>query len=98
MMLLARRRLEWPCTVEVEHTADSLHAHVELDDGFDVGPGDQVQVIDAPRDVPLGAKYSVRRMAIVTRASAWERLGTRLIGYLELTELYEVSFSLRRSL
>ena len=98
MTLFARRHFEWPCTVEVEHTADSLHAHVELDYGFDAEPGDEIQLVDAPRFVPLGAKFSVRGKAIVTRASAWERAWTRLVGYLELTELYDVSFSLRRSL
>ena len=60
------RTYEVPCTVEVEHTAASLHAHVELD-GIAVGPGDSVRVHDAPTDVgfwrahPLRAQRDGRR-------------------------------------
>ena len=28
---LGRRRFECPCTIEIENTPESLHAHVELD-------------------------------------------------------------------
>ena len=40
----------------------------------------------------------VQRTATVTRAGRIERLWTKLAGHLELTELYEVSFSERRRL
>jgi len=33
------------------------------------------------------------RMATVTRASAWQRLTTRIAAYFEFAELYEVSFT-----
>ncbi len=29
-----KRRIEVPCTVEIEQTAESLHAHVTLDGGL----------------------------------------------------------------
>jgi hypothetical protein len=89
-----RRRFEVPCTVEIEHTAESLHAHVELD-GVVVEPGDQVTVHAAPVDVPFGERIVVRRTATVVRAGAAERVFTKVIAYLELTELYEVGFSPR---
>ncbi len=87
-----------PCTVELENTPESLHAHVTLDAGFDIEPGDEVQVHDAPTEVPYGERLTVRRTATVTRAGALERAWTKLIAHLELTELYEVSFSERRTL
>ena len=37
------RTFQVPCTVEIEHTAESLHAHVELE-GVEAGPGDRVIV------------------------------------------------------
>ena len=95
---LGRRRFELPCTVEIENTPESLHAHVEIDGDFVVEPGDEVQVIDAPGRPPYGDRIVVRRMAIVTRAGMVERILTRLLGNLELTELYDVSFTERRFL
>ena len=71
---LLGRRFECACTVEIENTSESLHAHVELDGDFVVQPGDEVQVIDAPSHPPYGEKIVVRRTAVVTRASALERV------------------------
>ncbi|MCJ2024265.1 hypothetical protein [Methylobacterium sp. J-067] len=92
------RTVTVPCTVELENTPESLHAHVTLDAGFDIEPGDEVQVHDAPTEVPYGERLTVRRTATVIRAGALERAWTKLIAHLELTELYEVSFSERRTL
>ena len=96
--LNGRRTVEVPCTVEIEQTPESLHAHVSLDADFEIEPGDEVQVHDAPTSVPYGERRVVRRTATVTRAGRIERLWTKLAGHLELTELYEVSFSERRKL
>lgn len=95
---LHRLEFQTPCTVEIEHSSDSLHAHVELDGDFAIEPGDEVLVHDAPIDVPYGERIVVRRIATVTRAGLVERAWTRLAGHFELTELYEVSFSDRRRL
>jgi hypothetical protein len=92
------RTVTVPCTVEIEQTPESLHAHVTLDAGFDIEPGDEVQVHDAPTAVPYGERIVVRRTATVTRAGALERAWTKLIAHFELTELFEVSFSERRTL
>lgn len=96
--LFRKRRLEIPCTVEVEHTAESLHAHVELDGDVELAPGDEVCVIDAPERPAFGEKIVARRRALVTRASAVESLWRRWVGDLGMTELYDVSFSEKRSL
>ena len=98
MGLFARRTVTVPCTIEIEQTPESLHAHVTLDSGFEIEPGDAVQVHDAPTSVPYGERIVVQRTATVTRAGRIERLWTKLAGHLELTELYEVSFSERRKL
>ena len=95
---LMRRTFDVPCTVEIEHSADSLHAHVELADNFAVQPGDEVFVHNAPTDVPFGHCVTVERMATVVRAGIVERAWTKFAGHLELNELYEVSFSDRRRL
>jgi hypothetical protein len=86
------RTLDVSCVVDVEQTPDSLHAYVDLGD-VEVGPGDEVIVHDAPTDVGFGEKLVCRRRATVVRAGPFGRLKAKLNGYLELTELYEVSFS-----
>jgi hypothetical protein len=91
---LSRRNVfEVPCTIEIENTFDSLHAHVDLDGDVAIGPGDEVLVHGDPIRVPFGEKVVLRRQATVTRASAIGRAMTKLAARLELTELYEVSFS-----
>ena len=35
----ARKTFDVPCTVEIEHTPESLHAHVEIDGDFTIEPG-----------------------------------------------------------
>ena len=86
------RTIRVPCTVEIEHTAESLHAHVELE-GVDIGPGDEVTVHGAPTHIPFGERAVFDCEATVVRAGPIERLKARVEGYLELTELYEVGFS-----
>ena len=81
-----------PCTVELSNTAETLHAHVELD-GIEVGPGDEVLVHDAPFIVAFGEHTVYQRSATVLKASWFARIWTRLCSRFELTALYEVSFS-----
>jgi hypothetical protein len=87
-----RGTFEVPCTIDIEQTRDSLHAYVDLD-GFDVGPGDEVIVHDAPSGIAFGERAILQRRATVRRASVFQRFWAHVEGYLELTELYEVSFS-----
>ncbi|EJW12783.1 hypothetical protein A33M_1572 [Rhodovulum sp. PH10] len=87
-----RRVVEVPCTIEIEQTAESLHAHVTLQ-GIEVEPGDEVIVHDAPRSVAFGESTIVHSRATVVLAGRLERLLARLAGTFELTELYEVGFS-----
>ena len=89
----SRKSFDVPCTVEIEQTSETLHAHVILDGDIDIKPGDEVRVHDAPTGVEFGQRLVVRRAATVVRGGPLDRLRARIEGYLELTELYEVSFS-----
>ncbi|MEM0922566.1 MAG: hypothetical protein AAGF44_05865 [Pseudomonadota bacterium] len=88
-----RYRFDVPCTVEVSHTFDSLHAHVILPDGVDMNPGDQVLVHGEDVAVPYGEVQTFHRTATVGRATLLERLWTRATGDMEYMELLEFSFS-----
>ena len=90
-----RKTFEVPCTVEIEQSPETLHAHVVLDGNIDIRPGDEVRVHDAPTEVAWGERLVVRRTATIIRASALEQMWTRLTGNFELTELYDVSFTER---
>lgn len=95
---LRHHSFEALCTVEIERSAETLHAHVVLDTDVDIRPGDEVFVHDAPREAAFGEKIAVRRTATITRAGLPERMWTRLAGNFELFELYDVSFTERRRL
>lgn len=82
-----------PCTVEVSHCFESLHAHVRFDNGAVVFPGDEVRVQGPAIMAPFGEIVRESRDAIIVRASRLERLWTRMTGDIEVMELCEFSFS-----
>lgn len=90
------RTFEVPCTVEVEHSAESLHAHVQLAGDIELRPGDEVLVHGDPVVVPFGERRVFERRATVVRAGWPERQWIKFLSYLDLTELYEVGFSAGR--
>ncbi len=94
--LLGGQSLDVPCTIEIEHSENFLHAHVELQ-GAEIGPGDMVLVHDAPSVVPFGTDAIYRRHATLSRAGLLGRLWTKLTAYTILTELYEIGFSVGRT-
>ncbi len=91
--LFGRESWETGCTIAVEHTAEALHAHVELDGNVAIGPGDQVRVHGAPVRLPFGEAITLRRRATVSRAGLVSQWWTRLRANLDLTELYEITFT-----
>ena len=93
MGLFTKTKESAPCTVDVSHVFDSLHAHVRFNNGATVGPGDSVLVHGAPVMAAYGEVVSEDRMATIKRASAVERLWTKTTGDLEFMELCEFSFS-----
>lgn len=88
-----RSQEQAPCTVEISHRFESLHAHLRLDNGAVIYPGDEVEVHGGEIMAPFGEIVIESRMATITRASAIERFWTRLTGDLEAMELCEFSFS-----
>ena len=93
MGLLTKEVERHPCTVEVSHKFESLHAHVKFDDGTVVHPGDEVIVKGPEIMAPYGEIVIEQREAVIYRASKLEQLWTRLTGDLEFMELCEFSFS-----
>ena len=87
-----RRTIDLPCTVDLEQTTESLHAYVEID-GIKIHPGDSVVIHGAPTQVKFGERIVCNRRATIVRAGPLGNVMARLKGYIELTELYEVSFS-----
>ncbi|GIU66682.1 hypothetical protein [Candidatus Phycosocius spiralis] len=91
--LLKRRCHVTTCTIDIEHSEDSLHAHVSLDDGSILGPGDKMLVQGPPIRLSFGEKCTISRPVSIERAFPLERLWIQLTSYFELSELYDVSFT-----
>jgi len=87
--MIRRRAIDVPCTLDIARTAETVHAHVELD-GVAVGHGDEVIVHDAPSWVAPGERLLCRRRATLRRAGAFGRFRARLAGYRGLVELFEL--------
>lgn len=82
-----------PCTVEISHCFESLHAHVRFNNGAVIYPGDEVKVQGPEIMAPFGEVVTEDREAIIVRASKLEQLWTRWTGDFEVMELCEFSFS-----
>lgn len=82
-----------PCTVEISHKFESLHAHLRFNNGATVYPGDEVKVHGPEIMAPFGEIVIEERDATIVRASGLERLWTRWTGDFEVMELCEFSFS-----
>jgi hypothetical protein len=93
MGLLTKEVERAPCTVEISHKFESLHAHVRFDNGAVIYPGDEVKVHGPEIMAPFGEIVIEQRDATIVRASKLERLWTRLTGDFEVMELCEFSFS-----
>ncbi|MCR9124843.1 MAG: hypothetical protein NXH82_01840 [Rhodobacteraceae bacterium] len=93
MGLLTKDVERHPCTVEISHRFESLHAHLKFNDGTVVHPGDEVIVNGPEIMAPYGEVVTEDRIATIFRASRLERLWTRMTGDFEFMELCEFSFS-----
>ncbi len=93
MGILTRSIEHAPCTVEISHKFESLHAHVRFNNGAVIYPGDEVKVEGPEIMAPFGEIVTADRDATIIRASALERLWTRMTGDFEVMELCEFSFS-----
>ena len=86
-----RGTFEVPCTVDIERSFDSLHAHA-IPEGVSLRPGDRVIVHDVPDGLGYGEAVSFLGRATVIRAAWWERLWTEASAILELADLYHCGF------
>ncbi|MBQ2261992.1 MAG: hypothetical protein II336_11550 [Loktanella sp.] len=93
MGLLTRTKETAPCTVTISHRFEELSAHVRLDNGAVIHPGDTVQVQGPEIMAAFGELVEEQRIAVITRASKLEQLWTRATGDFEFMELCEFSFS-----
>jgi hypothetical protein len=86
------RTIEVPCTLDIEVTAESVHAHA-VPEGVTLYPGDRVIVHGAPETIDFGDCYTRQCTATIIRAGLFTRVWTRLTSIGQITELYEVSFA-----
>ncbi|UPY35326.1 hypothetical protein [Sediminicoccus sp. KRV36] len=85
------RTITVPCTVEIEQSFDSLHAHA-VPEGIMLRPGDRVVVNAAPAGIAYGQSTSYETTATIYRAGPLTRLWTEISAFAELTELYHCGF------
>jgi hypothetical protein len=89
-------RFQVPCFVDIEQTADSLHAHA-IPECVDIRPGDSVLVHGAPSRIGYGERLRLDCSATVTRASPFGRYWAVLTAPLGFLELFEVGFQPKES-
>ena len=89
-----QRQIDVACTLRVGQTAESLHAHMELD-AIEINPGDIVRLIQAaPTSIGLDETVYQARVS-VQRAGPLARMMTRIAGLFSVLELIEVGFEPR---
>jgi hypothetical protein len=89
--LFAPHTEEVPCTVEIEKTAESFHAHA-VPEGVTLRPGDRVIVHGAPSDIAFGETMTFETRATVIRANWLTRTWTEMSALFEIADLYHVGF------
>lgn len=82
--------------IAVERTNEHFCAHTLYSKPVDFQPGDRVWVDGPVVTAGIGDRFITKRRARVRRAGALVRFWVRLISVLEITGLYEVSFSGRQ--
>ena len=87
-------REEILCSVDIEQSFDSLHAHAIPED-VELRPGDRVIVHGAPTTLRYGECRSMTCRATVIRAGAVARAWTEFSALFELAELYHCGFEPR---
>ncbi len=94
--ILGRSRIEVTCSVDIERSFDSLHAHA-IPEGIDIRPGDTVIVHGAPTGLGFGERIVTECRATVIRGGWLDRTFTPIIAMFELAELYHVGFEPREA-
>ncbi len=94
--LMFSEHFDTNCRIEIEQSPDHFHAHVELEGNLPIFPGDKVRVHGKPIQMTFGEKIVEDRTVTISRASPLRRAYTKVAGYFEMAELYEVSFTAGR--
>lgn len=89
--LTGPRVITVPCTVEIEQSFDSLHAHA-VPEGITLRPGDRVVVNNPPAVPEFGGSAVHVTTATVYRAGPFTQLWMELRAFAELGELYHCGF------
>ncbi len=92
----APRIFDVPCMITIEQSPEHFHAHLDLPADVVMEAGDKVRVHGDPISIPFGSREVFERTATVTRAGPLKRLAIKAAAYLDLAELYEVSFNAGR--
>ncbi len=92
----ASRKETMACRIAVERTNEHFCAHTVYSGGPAFGAGDSVRVNGPVITAETGDRFIERRTAHVRRAGPIRRTLVKLIAILEISGLYEVSFSGRR--
>jgi hypothetical protein len=95
--LLGRRSIEVICSLDLERSFDSLHAHA-IPEGIDIRPGDTVLLHGVPARLEFGERLTGECRATVIRGGWFDRHLTPLAAMFELGELYHVGFEPREAL
>ena len=67
---LSRRSVVTPCTIEIEHSERSLHAHVALDGEPELRPGDRVRAMLAAENSPFVVPRDAAALSAALRSLA----------------------------
>ncbi len=94
--MTAATKTDVAARIAIERTNEHFCAHTLYSELIDFQPGDRVQVMGPEIQVETGDRFVARRRAKVKRAGAISRFWFRMISILEITGLYEVSFTGRR--
>lgn len=89
--LAGPRVITVPCTVEIEQSFDSLHAHA-VPEGITLRPGDRVVVNNPPPVPDFGGTTTYETTATIYRAGPFTQLWTEIVAFAELAELYHCGF------
>lgn len=87
------RKTEVAARIAVERTNEHFCAHTLYSEAIDFQPGDRVHVVGPSIVADTGDRFIAKRRAKIKRAGAIKRAWVRFISILEITGLYEVSFT-----
>ncbi|CAG4911813.1 unnamed protein product [Acidocella sp. C78] len=83
-MIGSIRDIELLCSIDIEQTPESLHAHAIPED-VEIRPGDVVIVHDMPTAIGFGTRLTCARRATLRRAGPIERWWVEFRSILEIT-------------